>query len=502
MDYTIDTGTTVAVIGAGSMGAGIAQVAASSGHRVRLFDAQPGAAAKALERIAADLAGAVQRGKLDAKQRDATLAALSVVETIERLEGCGLVVEAIVEKLEVKQSVFRQLEELLDERAVLATNTSSISVTAIAQGLHRPQRVIGWHFFNPAPRMKLVEIVRGLETDPALATALHALSREWGKTPVDAPNAPGFIVNRVARPFYAEGLRLLAERLAAAPAIDRLLRDAGGFALGPFELMDLIGVDVNLSVTESVFAATQYDNRYAPHPIQQELVRAGHFGRKSGRGFYDYRPGAAKPAAPTLAPGSTPRALHAARELGLIAPLVERLRAAGIAGETDGALEPGVLAFGEHRIALTDGRTATERGPHWLLLDLARDFATTPLVGAAASAGAEGQLATLAALLAPAGIELLPLADVAGLGVMRIVCGLANEAADVMAWTGTRAADIDIAMVLGTAYPIGPLAWADAIGPSRVVQVLDHLHRHYGETRYRRSPRLARAHFAKQTLHE
>lgn len=502
MDYTIDTGTTVAVIGAGSMGAGIAQVAASSGHRVRLFDAQPGAATKALERIAADLAGAVQRGKLDTKQRDATLAALAVVETIDKLEGCGLVIEAIVETLEVKQTVFRELEQLLDERAVLATNTSSISVTAIAQGLHRPQRVIGWHFFNPAPRMKLVEIVRGLETDPALVTALHALSREWGKTPVDAPNTPGFIVNRVARPFYAEGLRLLAERLAAAPAIDRLLRDAGGFALGPFELIDLIGVDVNLSVTESVFAATQYDTRYAPHPIQQELVRAGHFGRKSGRGFYDYRPGAAKPAAPTLAPGSAPRVVHAARELGLIAPLVERLRAAGVAVETDDGLEPGVLMFGEHHIALTDGRTATERGPRWLLLDLARDFAATPLVGAAASVGAEGQLATLAAVLAPAGIELLPLADVAGLAVMRIVCGLANEAADVMAWMGTRAADIDIAMVLGTAYPIGPLAWADAIGPSRVVQVLEHLQRHYGETRYRRSPRLSRAHFAKQTLHE
>jgi len=502
MDYIIDTGTIVAVIGAGSMGAGIAQVAASAGHRVRVFDAQAGAATKALERIAADLAGAVLRRKMEPEERDLILAALTAVETVEQLEGCGLVVEAIVEKLEVKQNLFRELEQVLNEKAVFATNTSSISVTAVAQGLTHPQRVIGWHFFNPAPRMKLVEIVRGLETDPALANAMHALSREWGKTPVDAPNVPGFIVNRVARPYYAEGLRLLAERLAAASAIDRLLHEAGGFALGPFELIDLIGVDVNLSVTESVFAATQYDTRYAPHPIQQELVRAGHFGRKSGRGFFDYRPGSTKPAAPTLAPGVAPRVLHAARDTGLLEPLVERLRASGVAVELDGKLEAGVLGFGDQRVALTDGRTATERGAHWLLLDLARDFSTTKLVGAAASAGAEAELATLAAVLAPAGIELLPLADVAGLAVMRIVCGLANEAADVMAWTGTRAADIDIAMVLGTAYPIGPLAWADAIGPSRVVRVLEHLQRHYGETRYRRSPRLSRAHFARQTLHE
>jgi 3-hydroxybutyryl-CoA dehydrogenase len=502
--YRLDAATPVAVIGAGSMGGGIAQVAAQAGHAVRLYDAQDGAADKALERIGADLAGAVQRGRMSEAQRADVLNRITAARTLEDLEGVGLVIEAIVEKLDPKQALFRQLEEVLDESTVFATNTSSISITAVAQGLVHPQRLVGWHFFNPAPRMKLVEIIAGLETDPALMPEMQALSEAWGKTAVVAPNAPGFIVNRVARPYYAEGLRLLAERIAPLEAIDRLMREAGGFALGPFELMDLIGVEVNLSVTESVWAATQYDNRYAPNLIQQELVRAGHFGRKSGRGFYDYRPTAVKPQALGLAPVGPVPAVAVATDLGLLTPLVERLRGAGLRTNVDDSLPAETLRLGDVRVALTDGRTATERaadeGP-MLLLDLARDYATTPLVGAAASAGAEAALPMLAALLQPAGVEVLRLNDVAGLALMRIVCGLANEAADVVAWTGTRGQDIDIAMVLGTAYPLGPLAWADQIGPSRVAQVLEHLHVHYGENRYRRSPRLLRAHFAKESLH-
>ena len=259
-------------------------------------------------------------------RRSATRSAPGSPRSIEldALAGCGLAVEAIIEKLDAKKALFAQLEALLGERAVLATNTSSISITAVAQGLQHPERVIGWHFFNPVTRMKLVEVIRGVETDPALAQAMHALSKAWGKTSVDAPNAPGFIVNRVARPYYAEALRLLAERIAAPEAIDRLLREAGGFAMGPFELIDLIGADVNLSVTESVFAATAWDSRYAPNIIQQELVRAGRFGRKSGRGFYDYRDGAKPPRPAVVAPAALPPGVHPAGR--------ERRRAAGAAG--------------------------------------------------------------------------------------------------------------------------------------------------------------------------
>jgi len=502
--YTLTPSTAVAVIGAGSMGAGIAQLAAQCGHAVRLFDAQPGAADNGVKRIALDLDGAVKRGKMELAVRDRTLDRITVAAGIEALAGCGLVVEAIVERLEVKQGLFRQLEALIAPDAVLATNTSSISVTAVAQGLDHPQRLIGWHFFNPATRMKLVEIIPGLETDPALVPAMHALSKAWGKTSVDAPNTPGFIVNRVARPYYAEGLRLLAETLAPAAAIDKLMREAGGFAMGPFELMDLIGLDVNLSVTESVFQATAYDARYAPNVIQQELVRSGRLGRKTGRGFYAYGKDAAAPMVASIEPSDSHGTLEIPANPGLLAPLVQRLQTAGVHVTTHDDLPDETLAIGDTRIALTDGRTAAERGQGsaLILLDLARDFSTTTTLGATTSPAAAAQLPALAALLHAANIALIELNDVAGLALMRNVCCLANEAADVMTWTGTQAADIDIAMVLGTAYPMGPLAWADGLGASRVVTVLANLQTHYGELRYRRAPLLSRLHFTGARFHD
>ena len=498
LDATID----VAVVGAGSMGAGIAQLAAQSGHRVRLLDTQPGAAARALERIDADLTASVQRGRIVAAERDAVRARLATVDDVAALAGCGLAVEAIVEQLEPKKALFRQLEAVLSADAVLATNTSSISITAITQGLKHPGRVIGWHFFNPVTRMKLVEIIRGIETDAVLATAMHVLSRAWGKTPVDAPNAPGFIVNRVARPYYAEAMRLLAERVAAPQAIDRLLREAGGFAMGPFELIDLIGAEVNLSVTESVFAATAWDNRYAPHIIQQELVRAGRFGRKTKHGFYDYREGAKPPAVVTVAPADAAPRISIAAEAGLLESLADRVRGPGASVEIDAGLPPETIALGDERVMLTDGCTLAERrldaAAPTLLLDLARDYGTTPVVGACGPADALGRLA---AALQPAGIGVVEQADVAGLVVMRTIACIVNEAADLITWTGTSAADIDTSMRLGMAYAQGPLAWADAIGASRVATVLANLQSHYGEPRYRRSPRLSRARHAKERFH-
>ena len=506
--YTLDAATPVAVIGAGSMGAGIAQLAAQCGHGVRLFDTQPGAAERALTRIRADLDGAVKRGRMDTVERDAVIGRIAVPTELGELAGCGLAVEAIVEKLEPKKGLFRDLEGILGPGAVLATNTSSISVSAIAQGLAHPGRVVGWHFFNPVTRMKLVEVIAGVETDPALVAAMHALSKAWGKTSVDAPNAPGFIVNRVARPYYAEGLRLLAERIAAPEAIDRLLREAAGFAMGPFELIDLIGADVNLSVTESVFAATAWDTRYAPNIIQQELVRSGRHGRKTGRGFYSYADGAKPPVATTvtLATGTVP-AVAFGMQRGLLGALAQRLFDAGLQVETDESLPAETWRIGDDVFALTQGETLAARRAHssssatpapTALLDLARDYATTTVLGATGPAPA---LARLAAALQPAGIDVIALADVAGLVVMRTIACIVNEAADLMTWTPTTAADIDTSMRLGMAYTQGPLAWADAVGSARIVSVLAHLQAHYGDNRYRRAPRLSAAHHAKERFH-
>lgn len=298
----------VAVIGAGAMGAGIAQVAAQAGHPVWLLDNRPGAAAQAIAGIDRQLARRVANGKLDAQAHRATMARLQAAEAIEQLADSELIVEAIAENLEAKRELFRQLESLCRDSCILASNTSSLSITRIAAGLRRPERLLGLHFFNPAPVMPLVEVVSGLASDRQLAQCLYDTATNWGKQPVHTRSIPGFIVNRVARPFYAESLRLLQEGAGDCATLDALLREAGGFAMGAFELTDLIGHDVNYAVTCSVFEAYYGDMRFQPSLIQQELVNAGHFGRKTGQGFYTYAEGAERPALSSctaISPSST-----------------------------------------------------------------------------------------------------------------------------------------------------------------------------------------------------
>lgn len=495
----------VGVVGAGAMGAGIAQVAAQAGHQVWLLDVRPEAAAIAIGQIRADLQRQVVRGRLTAIQADATGQRLHVAPDLSALAHAGLVVEAIAELLDAKRDLFRRLEAVVPERTLLATNTSSISVSSIAQALQHPGRVAGMHFFNPATRLKLVEVIRGVATSDETVQALHDLAHRWGKVSIDAPNAPGFIVNRAARPYYAEAMRLLAERIAVPQDIDAILRDGAGFAMGPFELIDLIGTDVNLAVTESVFAATGFDRRYAPHLIQQELVRAGRLGRKAGSGFYSYAAGAGRPETTLVTPAPKLPTLRVPVRPGLLQPLLERVARAGVPMSEDPGLPDATLAVDDVLLALTDGRTAAERactaGRAVLLLDLCADFATSSLFAACASPGAEACLAGLAALLQALGVRLVPLADVAGLVAMRTVACLANEAADLVTWSGARVADIDTAMCLGTSYPRGPLAWADLLGAATLRELLANLRGHYGEERYRCSPALTRSHFTGVPFH-
>ena len=289
----------VGVVGAGAMGGGIAQVAAAAGHRVVLGDVNASAVARARDGIARAVARDVEKGRIDRPAADALLGRLTDAGELragyEAFAGCGLVIEAVLEELSVKRALFAALEAVVRDDAILATNTSSLSVAAIAGGCAHPERVVGIHFFNPAPVMPLVEIVPALTTTTDVADAARSLLDGWRKTTVFASDTPGFIVNRIARPFYSESLRQLEEGIADAATIDWAMREIGGFRMGPFELMDLIGNDVNFAVTVSVFEAFFYDPRYRPALTQRRMVDAGLFGRKSGRGYYDYGEGVERP---------------------------------------------------------------------------------------------------------------------------------------------------------------------------------------------------------------
>jgi 3-hydroxybutyryl-CoA dehydrogenase len=278
----------VAVIGAGAMGAGIAQVAATAGHEVSLVDAVPGAAAAAVERLATTLARLAEKGRLAASEAESIARRLHPVEAVADLPECGLVIEAVPEDLELKRKIFGELAERQPSTTVLASNTSSLDISAIAEVVPDPERVLGLHFFNPPPLMRLVEVIHGRETSEAYLRHVTELMRDWGKTPVQCSSTPGFIVNRVARPFYGEAQRMLEAGVADAATIDWILREKGGFPMGPLELTDFIGQDVNLAVGTSVWEQTDHDERYTPTGFQQRLVAEGRLGRKSGAGVYTY----------------------------------------------------------------------------------------------------------------------------------------------------------------------------------------------------------------------
>nr|WP_275712679.1 3-hydroxyacyl-CoA dehydrogenase PaaH [Dechloromonas hankyongensis] len=498
----------IAVVGTGAMGAGIAQVAAAAGHPVKLLDARSDAAARAVAGIRTQFAKLAEKGKMSADAAQAAGERLLAVEQLSDLADAALVVEAIVESLEAKQKLYADLEAIVGPDCIFGTNTSSISVTAIGAALKRPERLAGLHFFNPAPLMALVEIVSGLATDREVAETLFATANAWGKTAVHAKSTPGFIVNRVARPYYAEALRIAQEGAAGYATIDACCREAGGFRMGPFELMDMIGHDVNFAVTNSVWRAFYNDQRFLPSLIQQELVDAGFYGRKSGRGFYDYREGAVKPEAQTEAPQTPAGKITVYGESDLAEALVERLQHSGLsftrAPESDGR----IAEIGLAKLYVTDGRSATQRAAdsgvaNTVLIDLALDYAKATRLAVAVAEQCEPAAMTAAiGLLQAAGFAVSRFLDVPGLVVMRTVAMLANEAADAVNQGVCTEKGADQAMRLGVNYPQGPLAWADQVGVATIRTVLAHLGASYGEDRYRISPLIQRAVFAGRNIHD
>lgn len=452
---------TVAVIGGGTMGAGIVEVAASAGHSVLLYDISAEAITRAIDGIAQRLNARVSRGKISAGQAQVLLARITPATELTQLADAQLVIEAASERLEIKKALFSELAEICSPSALLTSNTSSISITAIAAGIKHPERVAGLHFFNPAPVMKLVEVVSGLATATEVVEQLCQCVSGWGKQPVCCRSTPGFIVNRVARPFYAEAWRALEEQVASAEVIDAALRDGGGFPMGPLALTDLIGQDVNFAVTCSVFNAFWQDRRFLPSLLQQELALAGRLGKKSGHGVYRW-PVENQPEL-ALAAVSADRAANTVKS--------------DVVTELDDVL-----------LLETTGETALALSVQHQRPVVVYDHAagnTVVLAGAPTNPDSATDKAVY--YFQQQGKNVLRIADYPGLLVWRTVAMLANEALDAVQKGVANADDIDTAMRLGVNYPRGPLAWGESLGWGRVLRLLENLQQHYGEERYRPS---------------
>jgi 3-hydroxybutyryl-CoA dehydrogenase len=474
------------VAGSGTMGRGIVQVLAQCGVRTLVFDAQPGAAAKAKEAIAKSLAGIVQKGRISQADMDATLARIEIVDALAALKPCHLVVEAIVELLGPKQELFKALEGIVSETCILASNTSSLSVTAMASACAKPGRVIGYHFFNPVPVMKIVEVVDGELTEPWVGDAMVALAKRYGHKPVRCKDTPGFIVNHAGRGYVPESLRALQEGVADFATIDRILVDAAGFRLGPFGLLDLVGLDIAHGVMKSMHGQYYGEPKYSPSFLSDPRVAAGLLGRKTGRGWYKYgKDGVAEKVPEQSVPSAKAESVWCVPELK---ELLVKLGANPVS-------KPGpdtvcfVAPLGHD--ATTAAIESQLRAENTVAIDPLFGFAkrrtlmTTPVTKAGVRDAAH-------ALLASDGVPVSVIRDSAGFVAQRVVAHIVNVGCDIVQQRIATPEDLDSAVMLGLGYPKGPLAMGDAIGAAKVLGILDAMQAFYREPRYRPSPWLRR----------
>ena len=486
----------IAVVGTGAMGRGIAQIAAQAGSQVFLLDANPGAAETAKTALLQQWGKLVAKGRLEADQATALAARLHPVQSIAQLSACDLVVEAIVERLDAKQSLFSDLEAVVRNDAILATNTSSLSVTAIGAALKNPTRLAGFHFFNPVPLMKVVEVIAGLKTDAAVCTALSGYARQMGHTPVLAQDTPGFIVNHAGRGFGTEALRIVGEGVADFATIDRILRDQVGFKLGPFELMDLTALDVSHPVMESIYRQYYDEPRFRPSVITAQRLAGGLVGKKVGEGFYRYVDGVAQippePATPIvgdIAPvWVSPRAARRAE-------LYQLLKDLGATIETGTSPSPHAitlvapLGFDITTVAVVERLDPARTIGIDMLID---DAATKRRVLATNPATRLDIRNAAHALFARDGKAVSVIRDSGGFVTQRVVATIVNIASDICQQGICTPRDLETAVTLGLGYPLGPLAMGDRWGPTNILEVLFNMQTVYGDTRYRPSPWLRR----------
>jgi 3-hydroxybutyryl-CoA dehydrogenase len=486
----------IGVVGTGAMGRGIAQICAQAGSRVLLHDSQAQAGQQAIEHLKSTWDKLTEKGRLSPEQAQAHVACLQVAPELADLAQCDLVIEAIVEKLEVKQSVFRQLEDLVRPEAVLATNTSSLSVTAIASALKHPERFAGYHYFNPVPLMKVVEVIAGLRTNATVCEQLDAHARCTGHTPVHAQDTPGFIVNHAGRGYGTEALRILSEGITDFATVDRILRDQVGFKLGPFELLDLTALDVSHPVMESIYHQYFQEPRYRPSVITAQRLAGGALGRKVGRGFYTYVEGkaqtAAEPAVPKVADlppvWVSSRAVRRAELLQLLKDLGAKIET-GSSPSSQALCIVAPLGFDVTTVAVVERLDPARTVGIDLLF---QDSATRRRVLATNPATREDMRDAAHALFAQDGKAVSVIRDSGGFVTQRVVANMVNIACDICQQQICTPTDLELAVTLGLGYPMGPLAMGDLLGPDNVLETLFNLQTVYGDPRYRPSPWLRR----------